>query len=97
MSWPKGHERYRKNSVARALTCCRVFAVLFLYIGGVVVGLLLTDGRPIERLALALLWPIGPLAFVVTVAILVVAAAIAFPVFGLAFAAIGGIAWWALS
>lgn len=69
-------------------------AVLFLYIGGVVVGLLLTDGRPIERLTLALLWPIGPLAFIVTVAILIAAAAIAFPVVGVVAAGIGAAAWW---
>ena len=69
-------------------------AALFLYIGGVVVGLLLTDGRPIERLTLALLWPIGPLAFIVTVAILIVAAAIAFPVVGVVAAGIGAAAWW---
>ena len=68
-------------------------AALFLYIGGVVVGLLLTDGPPIERLVLALLWPIGPLAFIVTVAILLGAAAIAFPVFG-AVAAVLAAAWW---
>ena len=72
-------------------------AALFLYIGGVVVGLLLTDGRPIERLTLALLWPIGPLAFLVTVAILVVAAAIVFPMFGVAAAAVGIAAWWLLA
>jgi hypothetical protein len=72
-------------------------AALFLYIGGVVVGLLLTDGRPIERLVLALLWPIGPLAFIVTVAILLGAAAIAFPVFGILVLALGAAAWWFLA
>ena len=69
-------------------------AALFLYIGGVVVGLLLTDGRPIERLELALLWPIGPLAFIATVAILLAAAALAFPMFGIVAAGIGVAAWW---
>ena len=69
-------------------------AALYLYIGGAVVGLLLTDGRPIERLVLALLWPIGPLAFVLTVAILLAAAAIAFPMFGIVAASIGVAAWW---
>jgi hypothetical protein len=72
-------------------------AALFLYIGGVLVGLLLTDGRPAERLALAVLWPLGPLAFIVTVSILLVAAAIAFPVFGVVALAIGAAAWWVLS
>ena len=72
-------------------------AALFLYIGGVLVGLLLTDGRPIERLTLALLWPIGPLAFIVTVAILIAAAAIAFPIFGAAVLTAGAAACWFLS
>ena len=72
-------------------------AALFLYIGGVLVGLLLTDGRPAERLALAVLWPLGPLAFIVTVSILLVAAAIAFPVFGVVAVAAAGAAWWLLS
>ena len=72
-------------------------AALFLYIGGVVVGLLLTDGRPIERLTFALLWPIGPLAFIVTVAILIAAAAIAFPNVGVVVLALGAAAWWFVS
>jgi hypothetical protein len=41
-------------------------------------GLLKIDAPAGERLAVALLWPIGPLAFVVTISGLVVAAAIAF-------------------
>jgi hypothetical protein len=69
-------------------------AVISLYIGGVLVGLLLTDGRPPERLALAILWPLGPLAFVVTISILLVAAAIAFPVVGIVAVAMGVAAWW---
>jgi hypothetical protein len=70
-------------------------AALFLYIGGVVVGLLLTDGRPTERLTLALLWPIGPLAFLVTVAILLAAAAIVFPIAGIIVAGVVAAAlWW---
>jgi hypothetical protein len=72
-------------------------AALFLYIGGVLVGLLLTDGRPAERLALAVLWPLGPLAFIVTVSILLVAAAVAFPVLGGVAVAAAGAAWWLLS
>jgi len=45
---------------------------------GVLVGLWRTDGPPATKFTMALLWPIGPLAFVVTVSGLVVAAAIAF-------------------
>ena len=49
-----------------------------LYMVGVLVGLWRTDGPPLTKLALALLWPIGPLAFLVTISGLVVAAAVAF-------------------
>jgi hypothetical protein len=45
---------------------------------GVLVGLWRTDGPPATKLTMALLWPIGPLAFVVTVSGLVIAAGIAF-------------------
>jgi len=37
------------------------------YAVGVVWGLIATDARPASRVGLALVWPIGPLAFVVTV------------------------------
>jgi hypothetical protein len=56
--------------------CVRV--LLTIYLMGVLVGLWRTDGPPATKLTMALLWPIGPLAFVVTVSGLVVAAAIAF-------------------
>jgi hypothetical protein len=45
--------------------------VVAIYLAGVVIGLALVDGRPAVRLGLALLWPLGPLAFVVTLAVLV--------------------------
>ena len=45
---------------------------------GVLVGLWKTDGPPATKLLVALLWPIGPLAFLVTVSGLLVAAVIAF-------------------
>ena len=73
-----------------------MFPVVFLYLGGTLVGLFCTDARPAGRIALALLWPLGPLAFLVTTTILVVAAAIAFPLVGLAGAALGAAAWWVL-
>ena len=56
----------------------RVRALLTIYLMGVLVGLWRTDGPPATKLTMALLWPIGPLAFLVTVSGLVVAAAIAF-------------------
>jgi len=56
----------------------RVRALLTIYLMGVLVGLWRTDGPPATKLTMALLWPIGPLAFLVTFSGLVVAAAIAF-------------------
>ena len=68
--------------------------ILILYIGGVVVGLFSTDARPAARLGLALLWPVAPLAFVATLAVLVVTAGIAFPTIGAGAVAAGAAAWW---
>jgi hypothetical protein len=67
---------------------------LVLYIGGVVVGLFACDARPAGRIALALLWPVGVVALVVTITLLVVVAAIAFPVIGIGVVAAAGAAWW---
>jgi hypothetical protein len=52
--------------------------VLAIYLAGVAIGLWRTDDRWPTRVLLSLLWPIGPLAFVVVVAILLAAAPIAF-------------------
>ena len=52
--------------------------VLAIYLVGVTIGLWRTDGPVATRLLLALLWPIGPLAFVIVVAILLAATPIAF-------------------
>ncbi len=53
--------------------------VLFLtYAAGVVWGAIIGDAKPTARMGLALLWPIGPLAFVLTVAMLLLAAPVAF-------------------
>jgi hypothetical protein len=52
--------------------------LLTAYVIGVLAGLWRTDGPPATKLALALLWPLGPLAFLVTISGLVIAAAIAF-------------------
>jgi len=66
------------------------------YVVGVLVGLVATQGGVATRLGLALLWPLGPLAFVVTVAGLLVVAALAFPLFGIFLAAGVAAAWWML-
>jgi L-ascorbate metabolism protein UlaG (beta-lactamase superfamily) len=52
------------------------------YLLGVAAALVFTDARGLARLALALLWPIGPLAFVVTVSVLLLASLVAFPIIG---------------
>ena len=67
-----------------------------IYVAGVVWGLLKIDARPIARIGLAILWPLGPLAFIVTVAILLTASLVAFPVFGIAVViAFVLLVWWA--
>jgi hypothetical protein len=53
--------------------------VAAVYVAGIVWCILVSDARPAERVMLALLWPLGPLALVVTVSILLVASAIAYP------------------
>lgn len=67
-----------------------------IYMLGVIVGLIATQGGVATRLGLALLWPLGPLAFLITVAGLLIVAAIAFPVFGVVLAAVIAAAWWLL-
>jgi hypothetical protein len=70
--------------------------VTIVYVAGVALGLIVIDAqRPGVRIGLALLWPLGPLAFVVTLGVLVAAAMIAFPAFGAVVIA-GAVAWWAL-
>ena len=56
--------------------------MLVVYALGVAIGLAVTDARWPTRLALALLWPLGPAALVVTLAVLFLALPIAFPVAG---------------
>jgi hypothetical protein len=66
-----------------------------IYLGGALIALWRTDAHWPTRVALAVLWPLGPLAFVITVAILVAASLIAFPLIAGGIAAIGALAaWW---
>lgn len=67
--------------------------VLAIYAIGVIAGLLLTDARPPARIAIALAWPLGVAAFLVTIAILFVAAMLVFPVFGAAVLAVAVLGW----
>ena len=55
----------------------RVRALLTIYLMGALVGLWRTDGPPATKLTMALLWPIGPFAFAITISGLLVAAVIA--------------------
>ncbi len=61
-----------------------VMWLMTIYGIGVLVGLLLADGNALTKVTLAVLWPLGPLAFGATVAALLGVAAIAFPLFGVA-------------
>jgi hypothetical protein len=70
---------------------------LIVYAVGIVLALWRTDASWPARLAIALLWPIGPAAFVITVAILLAASLIAFPLVAAATIAIAGIGWWLLT
>jgi hypothetical protein len=63
------------------------------YVAGVVWGLLVIDGRFLVRLGLALLWPLGPAAFVVTVGMLRAASLVGFPAFGIGVAAAAALLW----
>ena len=70
--------------------------VLLVYVVGVLIGLAFTDGRPLVRVVLALAWPVAPLAFVVVISGLLLAALYIFPMFG-AVVAVGSLAAWWLS
>jgi hypothetical protein len=53
---------------------------LIIYLAGVAIGVTVMRDRWLSRLAIALCWPLGPMAFVVVVTILVVAAAALWPI-----------------
>jgi hypothetical protein len=66
------------------------------YVAGIVWGFLMTDARSAARVDLALLWPIGPLAFIGTVTILLAVSLVAAPAFGAAVLLASTGVWWAL-
>ena len=71
------------------------FAILLaIYLAGLLIGLALIRDRWRTRLGLALVWPLGPIAFLVVAAILSVTAAILWPVPVLGVAAVLGAAAW---
>ena len=65
-----------------------------IYVVGVAWGLMVIDARPAHKMALAILWPLGPIAFAVTITILLAASLIAFPAFGVAVVIAAAAAWW---
>jgi hypothetical protein len=65
-----------------------VNVVQAVYLAGVLAALAGIDARPASRVGLALLWPLGPAAFAVTLAVLLAASVIAFPLFWVAVAAL---------
>jgi hypothetical protein len=70
------------------------FAILAIYLDGVLIGIAVIRDRWPARLGLALVWPLGPIAFLVVVAILLVAAAILWPIPILGATALVGVAAW---
>ena len=66
---------------------------LAVYVAGVVWGLMVIDAKPAARIALAFAWPLGPIAFAVTITVLLAASLIAFPIFGFAVLMAFGAAW----
>ena len=69
-----------------------------IYIVGALLAVWRTDARWPTRVALAALWPVGPIAFVVTVTILLAASLIAFPLVAGTIALTSAAAlWWFLA
>jgi hypothetical protein len=68
--------------------------VVTIYVVGVAWGLMVIDARPAQKIALAILWPLGPLAFAVTITLLLAASLIAFPVWGVTAVIAAGLVSW---
>ena len=67
---------------------------LVVYAAGVAVGLWRIDGSPVARLTIALLWPLGVVAAIVTITALVLAAMVLFPLVGVAGVLTVALIWW---
>lgn len=61
------------------MTARTAAAATIVYVAGVLWSLLKSDARPAERIALSVCWPLGPLALVITVGMLLAASVIAYP------------------
>jgi len=71
-----------------------VLTPLLVYAAGVAVGLWRVDGSPASRLTVALLWPLGAMAAVVTIAALILAAMLLFPWVGIVSVLLVTLMWW---
>ena len=78
------------------MTARPVAVIAIVYVAGVLWSLLKSDARPAERVVLSLLWPLGPLAFLVTVAILLTASVIAYPLVMVPAVVVVAAMWWTL-
>ena len=68
-----------------------------IYLAGALLALWRTDAAWPTKIALAVLWPLGPLAFVITVGILLAASLVGFPLIAGGLALGGAVAlWWLL-
>jgi hypothetical protein len=67
--------------------------LLLIYAAGVIIGLLVIDETLPKRLGLAALWPLGPLAFLLVITILLLALPIALPRAAAALAALLVTGW----
>ncbi len=74
-----------------------VRVALGIYVLGAALALWRTDAGWPVRAAVAVLWPLGPAAFIATILLLLAASTIAFPAVGALVAAAALLAWWALA
>ena len=79
-------------SIARSYERAMNIAAI-VYVVGVVAGLVCGDAHLAPRVTLAVLWPLGLIAFLVTLGVLFVASLIAFPLFAGALLAASVLLW----
>lgn len=70
--------------------------VPIVYAAGVILGVVLTDAPPVARVILSLLWPLGIVAFLATMTLLLAVAVVTVPALALLTAVGTAAAWWVL-
>lgn len=65
-----------------------------MYAAGLVIGLLVIDEPFPARLGVAAAWPVGPIAFVTVVTVLLLVLPVAMPRVALVLAAVAILVWW---